>query len=179
MPLLFPLSVGLTSGSDFGVCSVCIDSNPVGSRCASRRADREGVTLMLLRWLQDMPKRIITGRQGSRGRTVRRTPRGRQLGVEALEDRTVPAPVSWINPAGGDWGTASNWSTGAVPGTADDVTINLSGNVTVTHSANVTDTIHSLVNSDTLQIAVGIVNVATFQNSGTVSIANGSMLAVN
>jgi hypothetical protein len=134
---------------------------------------------MLLRWLQDMPKKVIARRQASRGRTVHRTGRVRQLWVESLEERTVPAPVSWINAAGGDWGTTSNWSTGAVPGAADDVTINLPGSVTVTHSANVTDTIHSLVNTNTLQIAVGIVNVATFQNSGTVSIATGSMLAVN
>ena len=57
-----------------------------------------------------------------------------------LEDRTLPAVVMWTNPAGGDWDTPGNWSTGAVPGAADDAVIAVSG-ITVTHSAGATDSI--------------------------------------
>ena len=39
-----------------------------------------------------------------------------KLYLEPLEDRTLPAVVMWTNPAGGDWGTPTNWSSGAVPG---------------------------------------------------------------
>jgi hypothetical protein len=39
---------------------------------------------------------------------------------------------SWTNAAGGSWATASNWSTGVVPSTTDDVCITLPGTYTVT-----------------------------------------------
>src|SRR5438445_7263480 len=68
-------------------------------------------------------------------RPIRNAP-PRRLRLEALEDRTVPATITWVNPAGGDWGTPSNWSGGTVPGAADDAVINLGANdFTVTHSA--------------------------------------------
>jgi fibronectin-binding autotransporter adhesin len=38
---------------------------------------------------------------------------------------------SWTNASGGSWATASNWSTGAVPSTTDDVCITLPGTYTV------------------------------------------------
>ncbi len=48
-------------------------------------------------------------------------------------------------PAGGDWGVAGNWSSDKLPGPQDDVVINaLNPGAIVTHSQNVTDTIHSL-----------------------------------
>ena len=33
------------------------------------------------------------------------------------------AQVVWINPAGGNWDVAGNWSTDALPTSADDVII--------------------------------------------------------
>src|SRR5262252_913490 len=66
------------------------------------------------------------------------------LYLERLEDRTLPSVVNWINPGGGDWNTASNWSTGALPGASDDVVINHAG-ITVTHSASNADSVHGLV----------------------------------
>ena len=29
--------------------------------------------------------------------------------LEILEDQWVPATITWNNPQGGDWATASNW----------------------------------------------------------------------
>ena len=79
--------------------------------------------------------------------------------LENLEDRTLPAVVSWINPASGAWNVASNWSTGHVPGVGDDVVIN-PANITVTHSTG-TDTINSLTSSATLSFTGGSLNLAT------------------
>jgi hypothetical protein len=47
-------------------------------------------------------------------RPVRSRPAAR-FRLEALEDRAVPATVTWVNPAGGDWDTPSDWSTGQLP----------------------------------------------------------------
>ncbi len=134
---------------------------------------------MFLRWLHDVRHKLITARQGSRHRAQGRKQTARELGVEALEERTVPATVSWINPAGGDWATAANWSTGAVPGTGDDVLLNLPGSVTVTHTGNVTDTVNSLSNSDILAMSAGILNAQTIQNAGTITVGSLAMLATN
>jgi hypothetical protein len=68
------------------------------------------------------------------------------LRLELLEARTVPATVHWINSAGGDWATASNWSTGHVPGPDDDVILDATATPTITHAAG-TDTIHSLTSA--------------------------------
>jgi Ca2+-binding RTX toxin-like protein len=44
--------------------------------------------------------------------------------LEALEDRTTPATVTWDGGAGTfDWNDAANWDTDATPGVADDVII--------------------------------------------------------
>jgi hypothetical protein len=45
--------------------------------------------------------------------------------LNGLENRTLPSAVTWINPAGGNWFDASNWSTGAVPGPTDHIAIRM------------------------------------------------------
>src|SRR4051794_7262549 len=62
---------------------------------------------------------------------------------DRLEDRTLLATVTWMNPGGGDWDTSANWSTGALPGPSDDVIIDQSG-ITVIHSSSVPDSVKSL-----------------------------------
>ncbi len=52
------------------------------------------------------------------------------LGASAAN--AAAACDSWTNAAGGSWATASNWSTGVVPSTSDDVCITLPGTYTVT-----------------------------------------------
>ncbi|TAK36654.1 MAG: HYR domain-containing protein [Chloroflexota bacterium] len=55
---------------------------------------------------------------------------GRSSG--ATDGDTVVCTTSWINASGGSWLTGSNWSTGLVPGTSDDVCIIQDGTYTVT-----------------------------------------------
>src|SRR5262245_49321101 len=76
-------------------------------------------------------------------------------GLEGLEDRLAPATVTWTNPAGGLWNVGSNWSTGAVPGAADDVTIGrLNPGAAVTHGSG-TDAVHSLSLASALNVTSG------------------------
>jgi hypothetical protein len=92
--------------------------------------------------------------------------------LEALEERSVPATISWVNPAGGDWDSASNWSTDAVPGAGDDVVINaLNAGSTVTHSTAVSDAVNSLSSQVPLVLSSGslsIANTSTINNALTV-----------
>jgi hypothetical protein len=103
----------------------------------------------------------------------------RRLSIEALEERTVPSTVSWINPASGDWDAPSNWSTGLVPGPSDDVVINVAG-ITVTHSLANAESIHSLTSAANVDWQNGSLTLAsnssvsgTFANAGAVTIQAG------
>jgi hypothetical protein len=88
--------------------------------------------------------------------------------LESLEDRVVPSTVTWINSGDGDWNVGSNWSSGAKPGTGDDVVID--SNVKVTHSSG-SDSVQSLsVKSGTLDLTGGSLD---FSSSATV---DGSLL---
>ena len=62
-------------------------------------------------------------------------PQGRRQrpNVELLEERQLLATVQWISTTGGNWDDAANWSTGQVPGTGDDVVIDVSGGSTHDH----------------------------------------------
>ena len=74
----------------------------------------------------------------------------------------LPSTVTWINPAGGNWDTASNWSTGQLPGPNDDVTISLAANgFTVTHAAGVTESAHSLTSNANLTLTGGVLDLTS------------------
>src|SRR5580698_4924304 len=66
------------------------------------------------------------------------------------------ASIFWVG-GSGDWFTNSNWSTGVVPGSADNVYIGVVG-VTVTYSSGV-DQVLSLVNDQTLNITGGSLTI--------------------
>src|SRR5271169_6649969 len=69
-------------------------------------------------------------------------------GVELLETRRMLAAVSWTGL--GDqinWTDPNNWSTQAVPGPSDDVTISIAGNPTIQLSSG-TQSINSLVTTN-------------------------------
>src|SRR5262249_23172966 len=70
------------------------------------------------------------------GRNVTDTA-GNSLGDASLAtDFTVQAfSTQWNNAKGGDWNTASNWSTDQVPGAQDAAYINLPLGISVTYSA--------------------------------------------
>jgi hypothetical protein len=98
----------------------------------------------------------------SKGGRARRKPRlMTRLAFDRLEDRTLPSTVTWINPSGGDWDTGSNWSTGTLPGAADDAVINtLNAGATVTHALGNADAINSLTSQAPLDISAGFLSVA-------------------
>ena len=77
-----------------------------------------------------------------------------------MEGRTLLSAISWTGNAGdNDWDTPGNWSSSpALPGAADDVTINVEANVV--HSINVTDSIHSLTSTQPLTIQDGTLSIA-------------------
>ncbi len=102
---------------------------------------------MFSAWLSGMrkQKRMLCGRF---------TPR-----LEALEERAVPATVTWVG-GSGDWNLAANWDTGTLPGPQDDAVIDRSG-ISVTHSAG-THRINSLLTANgTFQLTGGTLDVGT------------------
>jgi len=112
-----------------------------------------------------------------RGAASRREKQPRPLLLETLEDRTVPSTVNWINPAGGDWDTPSNWSTGAVPGQADDVIISYS-RIAVTHAGSAGDTVNSLQSQAAIALSAGTIEAlgtSTSANSSGASMISGSI----
>ncbi len=67
--------------------------------------------------------------------------------------------MSWINPAGGDWSTAANWSGGVVPNATQDAIINISvsGPITIDSA----DAVHSLTDTTaSLDITGGSLSLA-------------------
>jgi hypothetical protein len=90
------------------------------------------------------------------------------LYIEALEDRNVPAAVSWTG-NGGDflWQTAANWSNDAVPGSADDVTINAPG-VTISHSTS--STVHDFT------LSAGTIAGGDFTVNGLFGWSGGTLM---
>ena len=96
--------------------------------------------------------------------------------LESLEDITLLSTVNWTNPAGGDWDTVTNWSTGALPKAGDDVVINEPGSVTITHSANTTDSVKSISASDPISLSGGTLSVAgSFSDTGAVTLLGGTL----
>jgi hypothetical protein len=105
--------------------------------------------------------------------------------VEALERRLLLAAVSWTG--GGDginWTDPKNWSTNALPGAADDVTINAAGNPTI-KIASGSQSAHSLTSSDPLNILSGgslaigttVNGTGTLTNAGTLTLNNTKIIA--
>jgi hypothetical protein len=95
--------------------------------------------------------------------------------------------VTFINPAGGEWDTPANWSTGQLPGPTDDVVINVPGNVAITHNGPgggvvSSDTVHSLVCNNPFLLSslnsgsLTVLSTATF---GSTVDAGGGTLTVD
>ncbi len=87
----------------------------------------------------------------------------------------VSTMVSWINPSGGDWDTASNWSTDAVPNATDDVTISIAVSGPITHNASASDFVHSLTSPDPITISAGSLSLATASIVNSLTLAGGAL----
>jgi hypothetical protein len=88
----------------------------------------------------------------------------------------MPSTVTWVGGTSGDWDKASNWSSGKIPGAADDVVIN-TANATITHSYGYYDSIHSLTtgSSDTLNWSTGSLNISSASTlNGAVNLLGGT-----
>jgi hypothetical protein len=122
-----------------------------------------------LRWLQWHSQR--TPHQRARHGTFGYRNPVRQFSVERLEDRMLPSTVTWINPAGGDWDTPSNWDAGRVPIATDDAVINYA-NISVTHSSSVSDTANSLTSQAAIALSAGslsLTNASVINNALNIS----------
>jgi fibronectin-binding autotransporter adhesin len=97
--------------------------------------------------------------------------------LEILEDRTLLAAVSWVAPVSGFWDVGSNWSTGQVPGSGDDVAINQPG---VTVTVRDAEAVHSVSANDPLALNAGSLTLASSSqlNSG-LTVAVGATLTSN
>ena len=86
---------------------------------------------------------------------------------------TLPTGVTtyWIGGSGTDWGTAANWSNGAVPTTADTAYIGLTA--TVTFSGTDSSVIAGLYVDGTLNITGGGLGIGASAGSNAFSMSSG------
>ncbi len=118
---------------------------------------------------------IVAGRRDERKRQKTIRSQTFRPAVETLDERIMLDATRWVNPAGGDWSVASNWSTGRPPGATDDVLIERP-DITVTHSAH-SDTVKSLTSKANLDITGGKLEVTNLiVTTGNVHVGNGQLL---
>lgn len=120
-------------------------------------------------------------------RRHRPQPRGRQSQstgvvlrtVEVLEERQMLTAVSWIATTDGFWDVGANWSTGVVPTSNDDVTLDLAGSdpvITVRDDR----TVKSLVSRESLVITAGNfrIDTTTQIDASTTTLSGGGFVAI-
>ena len=96
--------------------------------------------------------------------------------LETLERRLVLSSVSWTNPNGGDWNTASNWSSDAIPTAADDVTISIGVSNPITHDAANADAVNSVTSDNPIVLSAGTLSIAAASTFGdTVTLSGGTL----
>jgi hypothetical protein len=87
---------------------------------------------------------------------------------------SIAGTVTWLG-GSGDWGAATNWSTGTLPGANDDVVVGSGASITVTHSSG-TDTVKSLTSQQAFQLSGGTLTVSgTVQVNNTFTLAGGTL----
>ena len=90
--------------------------------------------------------------------------------AEALENRLLLSAVNWTGAAGDNqWTTPGNWSTNALPGPGDDVTINAAGTRTITLGSG-TQSVNSVTATDPLAITGGALFVAATSQVATLTV---------
>jgi hypothetical protein len=120
-----------------------------------------------------------------RARKSARSARGKLI-AERLEDRLLLAPVSWNSDSSGFGDDAANWSTGVVPGPADDVTIDRgAANPTITirsggQSVNSVESAEAIARSGgSLTVAAPSSFQAAFAFTGGTLNANGPITSAS
>ncbi|MBI2799678.1 MAG: choice-of-anchor D domain-containing protein [Gammaproteobacteria bacterium] len=87
--------------------------------------------------------------------------------------------MNWVPNADGFWDVATNWSSNpALPGTADDVTIDVGGATvrTITHQTG-TDVINSLTSNEDLAVTGGALTINNaFSNTALTTLSGGTLL---
>jgi fibronectin-binding autotransporter adhesin len=98
---------------------------------------------------------------------------GIRLRLELLEDRTMPATITWLNPVDGNWGEPAKWDLNRVPMVGDDVVIAYSG-IRVEHTG--ADMVQSVSVSSGTLVLEGDLNVSgTLSGSGTFQFYQGTL----
>ncbi len=114
-------------------------------------------------------------RAGQR-RPLRRRRNHFLLGLERLESRTVLSTINWINPLGGDWDNASNWSSNSVPGAGDDAVLSIAVTNPIIHSLSNSDEVRSLTSQDPINISGGTLAVdAASTVNNTLALSGGTL----
>src|SRR5207249_4253390 len=86
--------------------------------------------------------------------------------------------IFWVNGAGGDWDTATNWSTGVVPVSTDNAFISISSSAVITHNTSASDTVNKLTSYESLSIANGTLTIlGTSTIYGPLSLLGGTLNA--
>ena len=86
------------------------------------------------------------------------------LALESLEDRVVPATITWNNPSGGAWDVGTNWVGNVAPGSGDTALIDTTGAATIT-----------ITSSDNIQVqGVSTNSNATLAIAGSLTVTSGA-----
>ncbi len=129
-------------------------------------------------WLRTLGISGSPRRASGKGRRQAISPVARnrhRLLLEQLEDRTMLS-VTWINPAGGNWESAGNWSTDAVPGPSDDVIIGALNSGAAVNIGGPADFAKSITASAPITLK-GSINVAgTISDSSTIALQGGTLI---
>jgi RHS repeat-associated protein len=132
---------------------------------------------MTARWnsLSDLLKFCSKKNPHVRHNRQRRAPSALAVQMEMLEQRLMLTAVSWNTDADGFWDVASNWSTGQVPNSGDDVTIDR-GTANPTITIRDSRSINSIVDQESLVVASGTlrVNTSTQIDGGSLTLATGA-----
>jgi hypothetical protein len=98
------------------------------------------------------------------------------IAVKTDSEITDPPVERWAHRVSGNWTLVSNWTPAVVPGSADNVVINLAGPYTVTSLAD--ETVNNLVLGASVSLDIGggsgFVAVTGVTNSGTINVEDNS-----
>ncbi len=131
------------------------------------------------------PFRFANFFNGFRSRNLGKTrgKRGSQAPIESierLEERALLAVVSWNTDASGFWDDGNNWSTGQIPGSGDDVTIDRGAfNPIITIRDN--RTVNSIISRESLVVTNGTfqINSASQIDASTTTLTEGAAFVAN